>query len=224
MSMLSNLDLIRRVPLFSMLTAVQAESLAGAVTKTRFQKGDCVVEQGKHTNALYIILAGRARVLMSDKKGSEVILATLRAGDYIGEMSIIDGEPHSCTVTAERQLDVLVLGREDFLRCLHESMVLSLAVMRGLVERLRNADRKIGSLALMGVYGRVANVLLEFAEPDSDGQLLIREKISRQDIAKMVGASREMVSRVMKDFEEQGFFETLDGGLVRVYERRCKPR
>ena len=224
MSMLSNLDLIRRVPLFSMLTPAQAESLAGAVSKSRFQKGECVVEQGKHTNALYIILSGRARVLMTDRKGGEVILATLRSGDYIGEMSMIDSEPHSATVTAERQMDMLILGRDDFLRCLHDNMPMALAVMRGLVDRLRNADRKIGSLALMGVYGRVANVLLEFAEPDENGQLLIREKISRQDIAKMVGASREMVSRVMKDFEEQGFFETLEGGMVRVYERRAMPR
>ena len=224
MSMLSNLDLIRRVPLFSMLTPSQAESLASAVSKCQFQKGDCVVEQDKHNNALYIILSGRARVLMADRKGAEVILATLRSGDYIGEMSLIDSEPHSATVTAERQMDVLVLGRDDFLRCLLGNMSMALAVMRGLVERLRHADRKIGSLALMGVYGRVANVLLEFAEPDENGQLLIKEKISRQDIAKMVGASREMVSRVMKDFEEQGFFETLDGGIVRVYERRCIPR
>ena len=116
MSMLSNLDLIRRVPIFSMLTPAQAESLAGAVSKSRFQKGECVVEQGKHTNALYIILSGRARVLMTDRKGGEVILATLRSGDYIGEMSMIDSEPHSATVTAERQMDVLILGRDDFLR------------------------------------------------------------------------------------------------------------
>ena len=91
MSMLSNLDLIRRVPIFSILTPVQAESLAGSVSKSRFQKGDCIVEQGKCANALYIILSGRARVLMTDSKGSEVILATLRTGDYIGEMSLIDG-------------------------------------------------------------------------------------------------------------------------------------
>lgn len=224
MSMLSNLDLIRRVPIFSILTPVQAESLAGSVSKSRFQKGDCIVEQGKCANALYIILSGRARVLMTDSKGSEVILATLRTGDYIGEMSLIDGESHSATVTAERQMDALTLGRDDFLRCLHDNMPMALAVMRGLVARLRSADRKIGSLALMGVYGRVANVLLEFAEPNESGQLLIREKISRQDIAKMVGASREMVSRVMKDFEVQGFFETLEGGVVRVYERRAMPR
>jgi len=74
------------------------------------------------------------------------------------------------------------------------------------------------------VYGRVALVLLDSAVVDEEDALLIREKVSRQDIAKMVGASREMVGRVMKDFEEQGFIKMLEGGMVRVFERRVLPR
>ena len=93
------------------------------------------------------------------------------------------------------------------------------AVMRGLVQRLRHADRKIESLALMDVYGRVARALLEFAKPEPDGTLVIRDKVSRQDIAKMVGASREMVSRVMKDLEERGLTELLDSGAMVIRER-----
>lgn len=223
MSMLSNLDLIRRVPLFAMLTPAQAELLADAVAKHRFKRGQVIVEQGKKSDALYIILSGRARVLMTDRKSREVILATLQPGDYIGEMSMIDNQPHSATVEAEIQTDVLVLGRKEFTRCLPENATMAYAVMQGLVRRLRHADQKIGSLALMGVYGRVANVLLESAVAD-DGRLVIRDKLSRQDIAKMVGASREMVSRVMKDFEEQGFIQTLDGGAILVNERRHIPR
>ncbi len=224
MSMLSNLDLIRRVPLFAMLTPHQTESLVDVVGKRRFKRGESVVEQGKTSNALYIILAGRARVLMTDRKGREVILATLRSGDYIGEMSLIDNDTHSATVVAEVQTDVLVLGRQDFSRCVSENASMAYTVMRGLVKRLRSADQKIGSMALMGVYGRVATVLLESAVLGDNGERIIREKVSRQDIAKMVGASREMVSRVMKDFEEQGFIETLEGGAVRVIERRATPR
>jgi len=224
MAMLSNLDLIRRVPLFAMLTSTQAESLADVVGKRRFKRGEAVVEQGKTSNALYIILAGRARVLMTDRKGREVILATLQVGDYVGEMSLIDNDVHSATVQAEVQTDVLVLGRDDFSRCLSENTSMAYTLMRGLVQRLRSADQKISAMALMGVYGRVAAVLLESAQPDAEGQLLIRDKVSRQDIAKMVGASREMVSRVMKDFEESGFIEILDGGAVRVIERRTVPR
>jgi CRP/FNR family cyclic AMP-dependent transcriptional regulator len=177
-TMVSNLELIRRVPLFSMLTAGQAESVAEAVVKNRFKRGDAIVEQGKKSNALSIILTGRARVITTDQRGREVILATMQPGDYVGEMSLIDNEPHSATVRAE-----------------------------------------VESLALMDVYGRVARALLEFAIPDAQGNAVIRDKVSRQDLAKMVGASREMVSRVMKDLEERGFIETRSDGSMLVKER-----
>ena len=219
MTMLSSLDLIRRVPLFSMLTESQAISVADAVVKRRFKRGEVIVEQGKKSNALFILLNGRARVVTADSRGREVILATLQPGDHIGEMSLIDNEPHSATVRAEVQTDVLMLGRIEFARCLPENSSMAYAVMRGLVQRLRHADRKIESLALMDVYGRVARALLEFATETGDGEMLIREKISRQDIAKMVGASREMVSRVMKDLEERGFIQTQDNGSILVKDR-----
>ena len=219
MTMLSSLDLIRRVPLFSMLTESQAIAVADAVVKRRFKRGEVIVEQGKKSNALFILLNGRARVLTADSRGREVILATLQPGDHIGEMSLIDNQPHSATVRAEIQTDVLMLGRLEFARCLPENTSMAYAVMRGLVQRLRHADRKIESLALMDVYGRVARALLEFATETGDGEMLIREKISRQDIAKMVGASREMVSRVMKDLEERGFIQTQENGSIVVKER-----
>ncbi|CAN7292208.1 Crp/Fnr family transcriptional regulator [Acidovorax sp. Leaf78] len=218
-TMLSNLDLLRRVPLFSLLTVTQAEVISGAVIKRRFKRGEPLVEQGQKSDALFILLTGRARVMTSDSRGREVILATLSPGDYLGEMSIIDNEPHSATVRAEVQTDVLMLGRTEFARCLTENASMSLVVMRGLVKRLRHADRKIESLALLDVYGRVAHALLDFAVPDAQGQLIIKDKISRQDLAKMVGASREMVSRVMKDLEERGFIEALPSGATLLKDR-----
>ena len=219
MTMVSNLELIRRVPLFSMLTAGQAGSVAQAVVKRRFKRGEMIVEQGKKSNALTIILTGRARVISTDARGREVILASMSAGDYVGEMSLIDDEPHSASVCAEIQTDVLILSRAEFARCLPEVDSMAYAVLRGLVRRLRQADRKIESLALMDVYGRVARVLLESADDVGPGQALIRAKVSRQDLAKMVGASREMVSRVMKDLEERGFIETREDGLLLLTER-----
>jgi CRP/FNR family transcriptional regulator, cyclic AMP receptor protein len=224
MAMLSNQDLIRRVPLFANLTSDQVNHLAANITKRTIKKGDEVVRQGENSNALFLILSGRAHVLMTDSKGKEVILATLKAGDYIGEMSLIDNEAHSATVQAETKMDVLVLGREDFIRAVSNNVAIAAAVMCGLVQRLRMADQKIVSLALMGVYGRVATVLLDMAESIDKSELLIREKISRSNISKMVGASREMVGRVMKDFEDQGFIQTNQDGGIRIWERRSKPR
>ncbi|MCI4430069.1 MAG: cyclic nucleotide-binding domain-containing protein [Burkholderiales bacterium] len=217
MAMLSNLDLIRRVPLFSLLTNDQAQGIADAVVKRRYRRSEIIVEFGKKSNALYILLTGRARVLTADSRGREVILAVLQPGDYVGEMSLIDNEPHSATVRAEVQTDMLILGRAEFARCLPENSSLSYAIMRGLVHRLRSADRQIESLALLDVYGRVARTLLEMAEVDGD-QKVIRNKVSRQDLAKIVGASREMVSRVMKDLEERGMVQTQENGFVVIKE------
>jgi len=218
MAMLSNLDLIRRVPLFSLLTTDQAQSIADSVVKRRFKRGELIVEQGTKSNALFILLNGRARVLTADNRGREVILAVLQPGDYVGEMSLIDNEPHSATVRAEVQTDMLVLGRNEFSRCLPDSSSLSYAILRGLVARLRNADRQIESLALLDVYGRVARTLLDMSEEEK-GLKIIRGKVSRQDMAKVVGASREMVSRVMKDLEDKGVIETLENGSVVIKER-----
>ena len=222
MSMLSNLDLIRRVPLFSMLTNDQARAVADGVVKRRYRRGELVVEQGKKSNALFILLNGRARVLTADSRGREVILAVLEAGDYVGEMSLIDNQPHSATVRCEVQCDMLILGRAEFARCLPENSSLSYAIMRGLVQRLRSADRQIESLALLDVYGRVARTLLDMSEMEGEVKI-IRNKVSRQDMAKVVGASREMVSRVMKDLEERGVIETQDNGSVIIKERAPQP-
>jgi len=112
----------------------------------------------------------------------------------------------------------LVLGRNEFAVCLPDNSSLSYAILRGLVARLRNADRQIESLALLDVYGRVARALLDMAE-DEEGRRVIRSKVSRQDLAKVVGASREMVSRVMKDLEERGLIETQENGWVVLTER-----
>ena len=134
-------------------------------------------------------------------------MAVLEAGDYVGEMSLIDNEPHSATVRAEVQPDMLVLARADFARCLPENSSLSYGVMRGLVRRLRNADRQIESLALLDVYGRVARTLLDMAEDDKG------VKIIRQGVApghgQGGGCLGEMVlSRVMKDLEERGVMDS----------------
>ena len=213
MSMLTNLDLIRRVPLFSLLSPNQAQLVADGVLKRRFRRGETLVEQGLQGDALFILLNGRARVTASDAKGREVILAVLGGGDYVGEMSLIDGQAHSATVRAEVQTDTLVLSREAFARCLPDRSHLAHPVMRGLVKRLRAADHQIESLALLDVYGRVARTLLEMSQPCAQGRL-IRGKVSRQDMAKRVGASREMVSRVMKNLELRGFMALQPDGTL----------
>ncbi|TXH88317.1 MAG: Crp/Fnr family transcriptional regulator [Rhodoferax sp.] len=224
MSKLSNLDLVRRVPLFSTLTEEQASTLLGQVEKRRLARGAVLLRQGETSGELYVLLSGRARVVVTDAQGRQVILATMRAGDCMGEMSIIDQEPHSATVILDSAGDVLVLSSTAFSRCLAHNAAMAQAVMVALVQRLRASTKKIGSLALLGVYGRVATVLLDMAVKDEGGALVVQEKLTKQDIARMVGASREMVSRVMKHFEDQQFMQMQPNGHIRIFERRKTAR
>ena len=213
MSWLPDLELLRRVPLFALLDDEQLRAVGEGMVRRRVQRGDVIVEQAHQSNALFILLTGEARVYIADSRQREVTLATLHAGDHLGEMSLIDDQPHSATVRAETHCDLLTLGRAQFAACLPHSNSLSFAILLGLVRRLRCADRHITNLALLDVYGRVARELLEMAE-DNDGQMLIRHRVSREKLSKVVGASREMTGRVMRSLERSGAIHTLEDGSV----------
>jgi CRP/FNR family cyclic AMP-dependent transcriptional regulator len=174
-----------------------------------------VLHDGDRTDNIYFVLSGALKVQISDEEGREVILSILGPGELFGEMGVLDDHPRSATVLAVESSEVVVIGKADFKRCLVENPDVSLFIMRNLAKRLRLADRNIESLALLDVYGRVARLLLEAAET-VDGRQVVVRKLSKQDIAKMIGASREMVSRVMRDLTAQGLIHEQDGQLILV--------
>ncbi|MCX7142726.1 MAG: cyclic nucleotide-binding domain-containing protein [Proteobacteria bacterium] len=205
--------LLRNVPLFAGLDEAHLGVLAHMILRNRFARGQTIISAGDTTDSLYIVISGRLKVLMRDEQGREVILAILGSGEFFGEMGLLDDSPRSASVLTLEPCELLSISKVDFKRCLAENSDLSLTVMRGLVKRLREADQKIGSLALMDVYGRVARLLLQLAE-DVNGEKVVVKKVSKQDIAKMIGASREMVSRVMKDLELGGYIEVRGRSIV----------
>jgi CRP/FNR family cyclic AMP-dependent transcriptional regulator len=215
---LSKLELIQRIPLFSTLTPRQAQVIGDATTQRTCLRGENIVEQGKKSDALYIILRGRAQVLLSHPTRGEAVLAILRHGEYVGEMSLIDNAPHSATVRTLTHTSLLVLERHAFAQCLPQNSSMAYAVMNGLVRRLRHANLNITSLALMDMQGRVIKALLELSETDRDGNAVISHTVSRQDIGKMTGASRETASRMLKSLEERGFIELRADGSTLVRE------
>ena len=210
---------LKSVPLFASFPDEQLRVLASVVTRRSVPRGSVVMAAGDQLDSLYIVISGRLKVMMGDADGKEVILSLIGPGEFFGEMGLIDESPRSASVVSTEPCELIGLAKRDFRRCLAENFEMAMTVMKGLVRRLREADRKIGSLALLDVYGRVARALLEFAQTDREGLMTIRERISRQDIAKMVGASREMVSRVMKDLEDRGFIETREDGSMLVKDR-----
>ncbi len=205
--------LLRSVPLFASVPEEPLRLLATVVTRRSATRSSIIIAAGDATESLYIVLSGRLKVMMSDAEGREVILTILGPGEFFGEMGLIDDAPRSASVVAIEPCELLTITRRDFKKCLAENFEMSMAVMRGLVRRLREADRKIGSLALLDVYGRVARLLLDMAET-VDGQQMVTKRLPKQDIAKMIGASREMVSRVMKDLQIGGFIEMRGSTIV----------
>jgi CRP/FNR family cyclic AMP-dependent transcriptional regulator len=204
--------LLRNVPLFSALPEGQLTLLTRVVGRKSYPRNSTIINAGDPTDALYIVISGRLKVMMSDDEGREVILAILGQGEFFGEMGLIDEAPRSATVIAIEPCELLTINKMDFKKCLAENFEIGVGVMKGLVKRLREADKKIGSLALMDVYGRVARLLMEMAET-VDGQRVVVKKLPKQDIAKMIGASREMVSRVMKDLQTSGHIEVKSGAI-----------
>ncbi|MGB7542539.1 MAG: cyclic nucleotide-binding domain-containing protein [Burkholderiales bacterium] len=204
--------LLRNVSLFSVLPEHQLALLTGAVGRKSYTRGTTIITAGDATDCLYVVISGRLKVMMSDDEGHEVILSILGPNEYFGEMGLLDDHPRSANVVAIETCELLTLSKRDFKQCLVDNFEMTMTVMRGLVKRLREADQKIGSLALMDVYGRVARLLLEMSET-VDGQKVVIKKLAKQDIAKMIGASREMVSRVMKDLQTGGFIEVRAGSI-----------
>lgn len=197
---------LKAVPLFASCPDEQLRMLTPVVTRKSAPRGSMVMAAGDLTDSLYIVLSGRLKVMMSDADGKEVILSILGPGEFFGEMGLIDDSPRSASVVAIEACELLSISKRDFKKSLAENFDMTMAVMRGLVRRLRDADRKIGSLALLDVYGRVARLLLDMSET-VNGQKMVTKRLPKQDIAKMIGASREMVSRVMKDLQMGGYIE-----------------
>src|SRR6266704_2941979 len=175
--------LLRNVPLFSALPEQQLALLTSVVSRKSFPRGATIIAKDDITESLYVVISGRLKVMMSDEEGREVILAILGPNEFFGEMGLLDDSPRSASVVALEACEMLSLSKRDFKKCLAENFEMTMTVMRGLVKRLREADQKIGSLALMDVYGRVAHLLLE------------------------------MVSRVMKDLQAGGYIEVRPGSI-----------
>lgn len=209
------MTILRALPIFETLDDDCLRPLTHVAMLRAIPRHTVVLHAGDRTDNIYFVLSGALKVQVSDEEGREVILSMLGRGELFGEMGVLDDHPRSATVLAVEASEVVVIGKDDFKHCLVENPDVSLFIMRNLVKRLRLADRNIESLALLDVYGRVARLLLESADV-VDGRKVVTHKLTKQDIAKMIGASREMVSRVMRDLMTQGLIQEHDGQLILV--------
>lgn len=191
--------------------------LAKLAYAKQFPARAVIVTEGEQTDALYVILEGKAKAYVSDASGKEAVLSLMGRGEYFGELSI-DERPRSASVMTLEPSKLLVIPNDKFRAFLSENPDFTVHFIRKLVHRIRELTRLVGNLTLLDAYGRVARLLLESAV-DEGGAQVIRERLTQADIASRVGCSREMVSRIFKELTRGGYISVDAAHRIEILKR-----
>lgn len=186
----------------------------------RYPKRTAIVEAGGESQSLYLILKGSVSIILREDDEREIVVAYLNAGDFFGEMGLFETEPHRTAEVRTREVsEIAEISYENFLELSHQYPDLNYAVFAQLARRLKNTTRKMTDLAFIDVTGRIARCLIDLANQPSamllpNGRQI---RITRQEIGRIVGCSREMVGRVLKSLEDQGMIQT-EGKAILIYD------
>ncbi|WP_309721386.1 Crp/Fnr family transcriptional regulator [Armatimonas sp.] len=209
------------IPLFSGLTEEQLEYVAKYLKRRSYAERDVIVRRGTPGDALFILTSGKAKCAYLDSE-DETIIAIYRPGDFFGEFSVLDGEERSADVVALEPTEVLALPAEDFHACLHAVPAIAVELLKQLAGRLRRATSWIRSLSSQDVYGRIASQLLHLSKThgvdvENGAGRRIELRLTQNDMASLVGASRESVNKAMGYFKQKGFITVDTTYHITVY-------
>jgi CRP-like cAMP-binding protein len=209
--------MLRKIPIFEDLEEEDLARLEAALVRRRYPKGQVIFHKGDEGGSLYVLQQGRVKVIIPSPQGEEVILTILSAGEILGELSLIDGEPRSATVEALEETEALCLRREDFLRLLSIRFEAVLGVLKVLSRRLRDTDALLAETHFLDVTSRLAKKILDlgrlFGVQEKEA-IRIGVRMTQKDLASMVGATRESVNKQFRWFKEQGLVLLEDGYLT----------
>ena len=197
--------MLKAIPFFSALSEQQLASVGAHTAWRAYDRGAVILKEGDVADSVFVIVSGQVKVYMLDQHDPEreVILKTLKAGDFFGELPLFDPAPRNASIAAMEPCHLQVLTYRAFQKAIQGSPEIAQHVMATLAARLRHANQKIGTLAMMGISGRVSRTLLELAIV-SNGQRVVGEPFTQKDLASMIGASREMVNRTLHDLQDSG--------------------
>ena len=201
--------MLKNIPLFSNLAESDLAILCSHAVTKKFSKNTIIINEGDETDSLYVILSGKVKVFLSDEQGKEIILNIEGPGEHFGEIALLDEAPRSASVMTLEPSSFLIISKADFKDCLAKNPNIAIGLIKELTSRIRMLTGNVKGLALRDVYGRVAETLLNLAA-EENGTLTISERPTQQELANMVGASREMVSRILKDLTIGGYIEVED--------------
>ena len=202
---------LENVALFAGLDADALLELAAVVKRRAFRPGEVIFHRDDSGQVLYVIREGKVKIYITSQDGQEVALAVFGAGDYFGELALLDGQPRSASAVAIESVETFALQRADFINAVMHHPRIAIGVMNVLSRRLRQTDAMIEDLLFLDVHGRVAKKLLELAElhgvrtPEG---IRIDLRLTQGELAAMVGASRESVNKVMGYFTDKRFIST----------------
>lgn len=196
--------MLENIALFAFLSPEARGKLESGAHIMSYARGAMLVAQGEMTDSLYIVLSGRLKVFNSSEDGREVLLSFIEPGEAFGELSLLDGEPRSASVMALQHSRIALLSRQYLMECLRQNPEIAIELLHLLSRRVRNLTDRVNSLALMDVYGRIANTLTTLAKPQADGRL-VTDSFTHQELSSIVGASREMVTRILNDLKKGGY-------------------
>ena len=202
--------ILKKIPLFSSLKDDELEALKKVTLTKNFEKDKIILLEDEEGDTLFIILKGSVKVTSFSEKGKEVIYSILGEGDFFGDMSLLDGKPRSASVISIEETEMQLIRRSDFYRLLEQYPRIALKLLEELASRIRKADNRIGSLALLDVSGRVAGILVMLAEERGirlKKQVIIKSRPTHQELANMVGTTRETVTRVLKQLEQKKYIK-----------------
>jgi CRP-like cAMP-binding protein len=199
---------LRSIPLFSAVKDEDLTAIASLLIERRFPKNKTIVEEGLAGDYMYVIREGRVKVTKLSGDGREKILEMLETGAFFGEMSLLDSAPRSASVKALTEVRILALARNDFLNVLRRSPDLALAVIREITQRLRQQDEQASSLSFQRVRQRTMGLLIRLArEETTNPERRATPSLTHQQIADMIGTSRETVTRAVKGLKAEGWLE-----------------
>src|SRR5438045_4711887 len=201
----------KQVSFFADLSEEEIQALSSATKRRTFRSGEVIFHRDDPGQVLYMIKEGKVKICIISPDGQEVALTVFGKGEVFGEFAILDGLPRSADAVALERVECYTLQRSDFHKAIMKNPKIAIQVLEVLSKRLRTTDQMVEDLIFMDVYGRVAKRLLELADTHGSkvgNGIRIDVRLTQQELASMVGASRESVNKVMGYFTDKDFIST----------------
>lgn len=202
---------LKQIAIFADLAQEDIQDLMAVAKRRTFRSGEVIFHRDDPGQVLYLIKEGKVKICLISPDGQEIALAVLGAGEYFGEFALYDGLPRSADAIALEKVECYTLQRSDFQSAIMKNPKIAIQVLEGLSKRLRNTDNMVEDLIFLDVYGRVAKKLLELSGMHGrkvENGICIDVRLTQQELASMVGASRESVNKVMGYFTDKGYIST----------------